>query len=737
MPDKPLAIDHDISSVLDAISRHGEDPVADQFTWESHPAANVPMPGEAPAPSTPAPGSMPTTGVSGSSSFRGMTDAGIKRARGVYGEADVRADARLREDQAIAAGQIARSREHYDAIGGAVGQEVDATRQFMHEEALLRQQEVDFNNGAAELEHRLAAEAQADRAAYIAQYKEQLAVVRQLSLQSGNPMGGLSQGQIAGLAGAQFAQGFLAAQGINIDVAGQVDRWVDRSIQEHQMKIQNARTAAEDQLHLYQLSRQNSEDEWEARQRYRGFVIAGLQASIGLNATRFQSDIAMARANQQIARLQVEADATERSIADNYLKNRNAIYESEYRRAHDLGQLAIQQQAQSLALRRQKWEEEQAKKKKEEAVDARDFTIQDIEYVKDANGKEITDANGNRIQMNRWRIKPEIMADDVLARKVYEDALDARNSFAEYDDATKEMIDAYTRAKARRDSLGVMSKVSWDAAARLDGSGEINLFLQARDNWVQKRVKALSGASTTKDEREYIAKQAYKDKLFSVDNGEKSEKSYARLRQEGVQSLTRKLEGITVEIPEGDRARIGKSVSAAPRTQAENKAAIYGQKPEPGFVDVQEGKAIARDSEDIATTNSSGTWADFQRDVQMARGDEIKFGQPEYAQHVDRIVAAYARPRYIYKVSPQFGVKLDKDESPAEIRRDAYAALSSLASGKTRDGQEVPADVQEYAWYMKQKLDEDSVLSPLKDGGDEIEDVGDSPLIKAMQPRKR
>jgi len=100
-------------------------------------------------------------------------------------------------------------------------------------------------------------------------------------------------------------------------------------------------------------------------------------------------------------------------------------------------------------------------------------------------------------------------------------------------------------------------------------------------------------------------------------------------------------------------------------------------------------------------------------------------------------VAAYARPRYINKVSPQFGVKLEKDETPAEIRRDAYAALSSLANGKTRDGQDVPADVREYAWYLKNKLDEDPVLSPLKDGGDEIEDVDDSPLIKSMQPRKR
>src|SRR5690606_37884280 len=151
---------------------------------------------------------------------------------------------------------------------------IEKTREFQQREQELQQQVISFNQQAVELEQRMAAQAQAERAAYLAQYKEQLALVKQLALQSGNPMGQLSRAEAIGLAGAQFAQGFLAAQGVNIDVAGQVDRWVERSIAEHQMKIQNARTAAQETLHLYEIARQNSQDEWEARQRYRGFVIA-------------------------------------------------------------------------------------------------------------------------------------------------------------------------------------------------------------------------------------------------------------------------------------------------------------------------------------------------------------------------------------------------------------------------------------------------------------------------------
>src|SRR5574338_251137 len=307
----PFPTDHNIDDILAAINATPSptgDPVADtvasdtSLDWLDHPAADVPMPGE--SDSTPVTDLASYRGPKASASFRGMTDDGLRRAKGLYGEADQRAAARVDADTAYSQAQADKAREHLTAVGDAYNNEIDRTAEFQRRNDELQRQVIDFNRGAAALEQQLAGEAHAERAGYIAAYKEQLAVVKQLAMQSGNPINQLSRGEAFGLAGAQFAQGFLAAQGINIDVAGQVDRWVDRSIQEHQMKIANARASADDQLHLYQIARQNSQDEWEARQRYRGFVIAGLQTAIQLNAQRFQSDVAMARAQEHIARLQ-------------------------------------------------------------------------------------------------------------------------------------------------------------------------------------------------------------------------------------------------------------------------------------------------------------------------------------------------------------------------------------------------------------------------------------------------
>jgi hypothetical protein len=724
----------------------------------NHPAADVPLPGESmfgeyargedggPVTSpgqvdsafinpsstpTPAPSSYSTkTGVKVKSDYRGMTEEGLSRAKRVMDPIDSRTNARMAEERDFMQGQLDKSRQHYGDVAEAQRQAAELESAYHQRAGEIQQQEMDFNKGAAELEQRLAGESQADRAQYITAYKEQLAVVRQLALQSGNPMGQLNQGQIAGLAGAQFAQGFLAAQGINIDVAGQVDKWVDRSIQEHQMKISNMRESAQDQLHLYEIARQNSQDEWEARQRYRGFVIAGLQSSIALNASRFGSDIAMARANEQAARLQVEADTIERSIGEKFFESRRTVYGQELDRAYKMGMLSIERKKAEAELLRAQAADKKAEAESKQKVDDRDFTVQDIEYVKNPDGTDFKDANGNRIQQVRWRLKPEIMADPDLARKTYMGLLEAREDAANYDDATREMIEAHAKATAARDKLWGPLKVTWEQAARTSSDPAIRDFIQARDNWVQARVLAISGRAATDTERQQIAKQAYADKFFDTNTSEKADVSYARLRKEGLARFTHAMEGTTVEIPEGDPARIGRSIQAAPRTKAQADATQSGVKPQHGVVDKFEGGTYDRGSFDVVRDKPSGVFAQYQRDVQIPQanesGQKIPLGQPEYAVQIERIVAAYVKPHYVLRNSKTWGWKDgDKEETAAELRRDGYAALDRLARGIADGGKSIPADVQAYASFVKTKIDNDPVLSKL----DHDEDVNDAPLL--------
>lgn len=704
--------------------------VPDRDPDEFHPAADVPMPGETAPPKGSYQG--PKVAVA----TRGITEAGTRKARGFYGEADARAAGRIGDDAAVSGHQIDQSRENYSAVGESLDQAVEATKRFQERENELQTQLGDFHRGAGELEQRLAGEAQAERAQYVAAYKEQLAVVKQLSMQTGNPIGNMTQGEAIGLAGAQFAQGFLAAQGIQIDVAGQVDRWVERSIQEHQLRIQGARATADDQMHLYEISRQNSADEWEARQRYRGFVIAGLQTAIHLNASRFQSDIAMARAGEQIARLQIEADATERSIADAHFNRANQIYASEYQRAYQMGSLSIESRKAQLEADKFAWDKSpQNPKNKPKPGDVpvmREVFI-DPEGLKNPDGTPMLDDKGNRAFRQRWRVKGGI--DEARARDIGKEAQAQTGSYAQFVAATERLQGSYLEAKAIRDAMPTVGKLTWETLARMDDTKTVERFLQDRRAWVIAKVKSDSGMAVTDKERQFHEEQAYLDKLLARDDGTGGEKLYANLSEAGRLTFESRMTALGLEpVDESDPEAITWKPPAAPRTSAQNAGTIHGKEPDAGFAEKQLGKAVARGAHEVETKNVSGSWADFQKDVQIPAGEKIKLGQPEYAVVVDHLAAAYAKPRYFRVHSTQWGVKVDKDETPLEIRTGAYKALSSLAIGHSPDGREVPGELIQYAGHVKKAIDADPVLSKAMETD---EDITESPFIERLTWRPK
>jgi hypothetical protein len=297
-------------------------------------------------PGTPSPG--PGPGGRVSRSFSGVTEAGKRVSGSLFDQANRAAEA----DKAELFAQ--RDRDEADleratlGRGVAIAEAGQAEQRHYERLAHLEDRIRDVNEGFAQLEQKIAANGKIHRERILGQYEEQLAGVRALSAVSANPLGGLSTTNKLGLGAAMFAQGFLAVQGIKIDVGSQIDTWVDRSLQEHQQKIQNARQDAQGTLHLYDIARQTSEDDWEARQRYRGFVMEGFKSSIQVEAARFGSDIAVSRARERLAELDMQLQLNKQVIGDRAEKaylERNQLRAQE---ARDRSNAALQREQNSI-----------------------------------------------------------------------------------------------------------------------------------------------------------------------------------------------------------------------------------------------------------------------------------------------------------------------------------------------------------------------------------------------------
>ncbi len=737
MPD--FDFERDVLSPIQQLpDANSGDPVADLFTWEDAAIASVPMPGE-PAPEEPSPSTPQTTtlprkvsvGGKVSVATEGMTPGGTRKAKGLFGEADARVDEYEAESAARRDAATARLQENYQKVQEAQALEAQFQRDFQIEDRRLSLETAQFNREAAELEQRLAGEAKAERAAYIAEYQQQMAAVKVLAMQSGNPIGGLSSTEALGLAAAQFAQGFLAAQGIKIDVSGQVDRWVDRSIQEHQARVANMKDAAQGQLHLYELSRQNSQDEWEARQRYRGFVIAGLQTAIDFNARRFNSNIAIARGQQQVARLQIEADATERAIGDQHEARVHQRLTSEFDRAYKTGMLA--RESQRLALEKKKADWEMSPKNPKNMKDAAYLPpIMDPEVVLGQDGKPVKDPQGRQLYLNKWRPAPGMPT--AIQTEAWKTGKDASQFYDKFLRATNDMMEKYTAARAAREKLSIASDVSWDVAAREDKTGAIQRFVNAQSAWVLAKVYNESGKAVNENEFNRQAELAQIDKFLAFDSAAKSEALLSDLRARGRRDFEANMgaSGL-IEISENDPERPNWRSPASPRTKAEDEAIGGGGEPVAGLADAQAQRVVAKNSDDDADGGPTRAWVLFSNTPDATRsGSQVNFKeQPKYAKAIDNLVASYVRPNYMIKNSTAFGVSADKDESAAEVRHEALTVLKQLALGDSAGG-DVSPDARSYAQFVLRQIEDDTALSGLSGDQDLSDDVS-SPFLTDLR----
>ncbi len=231
----------------------------------------------------------------------------------------------------------------------AVGEQARITQAADAREADIQRQIAEENKLWAGVDERTAAASAAEAHKYVAAFEAQKAAVRQMAVDPTGPIGSMTAGQAAGMSMANFAQGFLNARyGIHIDVAGQIDKWVDRSIQEQQRKIAAADAGANDQLHLLEIARQTSHDQAEAHQRYRGLVIAGMQGSLMASASQYKSDMATANATATNAALEVEAVKSKQSIWNNVQTRVEAHAQRQEQIRHDTALESLQSQANEI-----------------------------------------------------------------------------------------------------------------------------------------------------------------------------------------------------------------------------------------------------------------------------------------------------------------------------------------------------------------------------------------------------
>lgn len=320
----------------------------------------------------PAGAPVPPPGVSQSQSWsakaQGMTDDGLIKTERLKGQTEQKTTAAMGPMRASTNRTADAQIQGTQAIQQSVLERAAEEREYHANVAALNDRVADFEDTFRQLDERARADARAEAKEYVATYKQQLAGVRNLMGQNANPLGGLDSTGGFALGMAQFAQGFLAARGVQIDVAGQVDRWVERELREHQQKISNSKALADETLTIAGLARQTAQDDAEARLRLRGFVIEGFKARIVAEGSRFQSDIAKASADAQVAKLDIELannlNTLESAYHEQRLRTRTGIVDEAYK----MGQLSIQRA--ELALKAQAAQREEKAAAAKAAQDA-------------------------------------------------------------------------------------------------------------------------------------------------------------------------------------------------------------------------------------------------------------------------------------------------------------------------------------------------------------------------------
>lgn len=433
-----------------------------------------------------------SVGQSQSQSFRGVTDQGINQSRKVYTGVDGRIAAQTAPLQSEANASMANLGQAKTELSTSRQEQGRLEQEYQTKMAGLSDDKMRFQQGAADTEARIMGENKAMTEAYVGKYRDQISAVRAMAVDPTGPIGSMSTLQAGGLSMAMFAQGFLGAQGIHIDVQSQVDRWVDRSIHEQERRIQQAQAGAEDTLNLWHIARQSSQDDYEARQRYRGFVLAGMMASGESLAARFNAPMAAQRAKEANARLAIELDSTERSIRDGYFNKQHAITQAEYQRAFQQGTLANQSKAESETARHN-----QAMESMKASNEGKLLAVKDVGDVKIDPKTGKTTSGG--------RVIAYVDPHNTEAVKAVNGVQQAHGELLRAADALEKMRQEATKDLGTNTGSELVSRVM---------SEKYRDYSKRRDLLIATIQKSMTGMQATEQERKMFKAELEDDKFF-------------------------------------------------------------------------------------------------------------------------------------------------------------------------------------------------------------------------------
>lgn len=604
--------------------------------------------------------------------YAGPTSAGEKRAAGMLGQIDQRVSGYEAKDAAATQDEIAKYRQSIagerTAIGGVQNvntdhenklKDIDVKRQALFDESARQTKEA-------------ADTAKISAAEFKNTYQQQLAAVRALSVNIAGPLAKLSTAEMGGLSLAMFAQGFLAAQGININVGQQVDRWVERSIHEQERQIQQKEAEANDTLNLWHIARQNSADDLEARQRYRGFIIEGLKAQTDFQAARFQSRLASAQAEVTKAHLNTEAALTENTMAKEHEKRVFEQKKWETQTAFELAKVNLERERVALERDRVK------------AAGAKNNKIQLITDPSDGKAK--------------WIVREDRI-------NATEDAKVAAKAQAEYGRVDKMVQEAINFRSKHADD-------QWGHLPVFDRIPEAKRQYEAMvERLAIEMGKTEFGTRASDKEAERIKKLVPFDKWYQKGDNEEIWTKYREdLRSDFDTTMAAHADALPanqqIVMPHND---------ANPSAKAVYQASSEGGKPAERFAASESAKVVAKDSEDISKESSygSGLWRGFSS--QFTSGKEFfndkpssssvkkedEISMPGWAVAIDHLATGWVQPDSISKFAP--------NDSVDTISAESKKTLESLASGKSPDGKKVPVPAQNYAKYILE-LGEENVL---------------------------
>jgi hypothetical protein len=641
------------------------------------------------APQGPAPGLISQAASVG---YRGA--GGPQVAADVFGQYRQRADQQNANDAQLTSEQAQQMRDDLGQVAAGHRAEIAANLVYAHRDGILHDALSAWAENRAQEERQANLQWQAQRQKILGDYQGQLAAVRQLALSSGNPYDSMSQGQAIGLAGAEFAQGFLAAQGIHIDVSGQIDRFVDRSIQQHQQQIENMRTSANDQLHLYDVARQNSMDDAEARQRYGGFVVAALQAQIQANANRYQSNLANAQAATAIAALQVKADQYQNGLIAGYQQR------ADQRQREAAAAAAAQMRASVEAWNAQT--KEMAARAKAGALGAAgalgpDYIADpsDVQYedVKDPNTGAVIGHQAVSGGRNVWRVLTPAEAKGRMPEAAYNDYFkSAHDTQATYDKIFG-LIDDMRQLRASvntGDPQTIGQRLNANRAA----------FEQDRNMLVQLVEKSLgtNAGNVMRNYKEFqvLKEMAPDDYLLGTSQAPVLDNTAGELAKQFKAEMA-----ANPAVMYDPQKTYKPYLNVARENTALGNAVVHPMKMSSALPEQQESAL-----EDVSRKDSATAPGDTGKASQMfvnylnspanrsgMRAEDFLAtnGYRNEYKAIDALAYYAHNPKYI----AQSGSLV-----PVETANDARTRLESIANGKFTDGKDVPGEIQDYARYV-------------------------------------